>query len=333
MEWFRRTHSESTDRTLNLLLLPWPLEVLPSDFKKAAAPNHLSLAEGFGFFDFDPSKRPPVDKIGQIVDAAQAQVGDIHGIILPESALSERDFREAKRLLSSHSPQVGFFLSGVRKPDTNCALMTVFEPQDAAATESEDRGQDFEQHKHHRWYLDDDQIRQYHLGGSLHPDTRWWESMKVRSRRLHFLSYYDWLVMVPLVCEDLARPDPVADIVRAVGPNLVIALLLDGPQLAQRWSGRYASILADDPGSSVLSLTSLGMVTRSNPPGTSPSRVVALWRDPRNGHREISLDRGSDGVVVMLSGMQDDEWTADGRKDSGTANCLVLSGVEQVAAP
>jgi hypothetical protein len=33
-------------------------------------------------------------------------------------------------------------------------------------------------------------------------------------------------------------------------------------------------------GSAVLTLTSLGMVERSRPPGVAPSRVVALWKDP-----------------------------------------------------
>ena len=46
---------------------------------------------------------------------------------------------------------------------------------------------------------------------------------------------------------------------RAVGPNLIIALLADGPQIASRWPGRYAAAFADDPGSSVLTLTSAGM--------------------------------------------------------------------------
>jgi 5-methylcytosine-specific restriction enzyme A len=50
---------------------------------------------------------------------------------------------------------------------------------------------------------------------------------------------------------------------RSVGPNLVVALLMDGPQLTARWPARYASVLADDPGSSVLTLTSLGMCLRS----------------------------------------------------------------------
>jgi hypothetical protein len=35
------------------------------------------------------------------------------------------------------------------------------------------------QSKHHRWSLDDAQIRQYHLAGALHPHIRWWEAMEV----------------------------------------------------------------------------------------------------------------------------------------------------------
>ena len=41
----------------------------------------------------------------------------------------------------------------------------------------------------------------------------------------------------------------------AIGPNLVFTLLMNGPQLKTRWPARYAKILADDPGSSVLSIT------------------------------------------------------------------------------
>ena len=49
-------------------------------------------------------------------------------------------------------------------------------------------------------------------------------------------------------------------------------------------------MLADDPGSSVLTLTSHGMVERSRPPGRDASRVVALWKDPTRGVREIPLE-------------------------------------------
>ena len=65
-----------------------------------------------------------------------------------------------------------------------------------------------------------------------------------------------------LICEDLARSEPCHSAVRSVGPNLVFVLLMDGPQIASRWSARYATSLADDPGSAVLTLTSRGPSSR-----------------------------------------------------------------------
>ena len=78
------------------------------------------------------------------------------------------------------------------------------------------------------------------------------------------------------VCQDLAAIDDVAELVRSVGPTVIYTPLLDGPQLSSRWSARYASVLADDPGSAVLTLTSYGMVQRSRPHGRDSSPVVGL---------------------------------------------------------
>ncbi len=69
------------------------------------------------------------------------------------------------------------------------------------------------------------------------------------------------------------NPSPGATILRAVGPNLVVCLLLDGPQSKERWSTRAAAALADDPGSSVLTLTSLGMLRRAEEAYCSRTRV------------------------------------------------------------
>ena len=111
----------------------------------------------------------------------------------------------------------------------------------------------FVQHKHHRWRLDRHQIAQYGLNGRLSPARDWWEDCTTGDRELSFISCSPWFTMCSLVCEDLARQDPVSEIIRAVGPNLVIALLMDGPQLTSRWASRYATVLADDPGTSVFS--------------------------------------------------------------------------------
>ena len=141
-----------------------------------------------------------------------------------------------------------------------------------------------------------------------------------------------WLVLSVLICEDLARPDPAGDLIRAVGPNLVIALLMDGPQIKERWSARYATTLADDPGSSVLTVTSIGMSLLSRPfAGPSRGRIVALWKDAkRNAPVEIELPDGYDGVVLSLTARWFEEFTADGRSDGKSASHPVLSGVHPV---
>src|SRR5262249_49474169 len=149
------------------------------------------------------------------------------------------------------------------------------------------------QNKHHRWSLDERQIDQYHLGGALHPRIRWWEAMDVPRREIQFIELGDEITLVSLVCEDLAQVDDVAEVIRSVGPTMVITPLLDGPQLASRWSARYASVLADDPGSTVVTLTSFGMVQRCRPNGRDVSPVVALCKDPVRGTREIRLETGA----------------------------------------
>ena len=65
--------------------------------------------------------------------------------------------------------------------------------------------------------------------------------------------------------KDLAQIDEAAHVMRSVGPTIVIIPLLDGPQLSSGWAARYASVLADDPGSAVLTLTSYGMACRIPP--------------------------------------------------------------------
>ena len=127
--------------------------------------------------------------------------------------------------------------------------------------------------------------------------------------------------------------------VRSLGPNLVFALLMDGPQKANRWPGTYATGLAADPGSSVLTLTSLGLVTKSNETWKAldsknePAQTIALWRNsPRASSNqggtispaasseivELDLDPGSQALVVQLYSEPAQETTMDGRSNSDT---------------
>ena len=113
------------------------------------------------------------------------------------------------------------------------------------------------------------------------------------------------------------------------GPNLVFALLMDGPQLRDRWPGRYAMTLADDPGSSVLSLTSLGLMRRSSYLFRS-RECVALWRDSQGETNEIEIPAGAHGLLISLSRETHEEFTLDGRGDGGSAYSWTLTGSTSV---
>jgi hypothetical protein len=262
-----------------------------------------------------------------LVDNARKAVSTIHGVVFPELALTARQCDEISDALIKEGV---FLICGVRdgptresKASQNYLRFDVpFEPKLWCR-----------QDKHHRWRLDKRQIVQYGLGSCLDVASKWWEHFAVGNRELNFVALDDWLTVCPLICEDLARQDPISDLVRAVGPNLVIALLMDGPQLPSRWPARYATVLADDPGSSVLTLTSIGMSELSRPPSVAnASRAVALWKDAKTGEAiSIELPPNKDGVVLSLSRELVQEYSADGRDDGKTTGYPTLSGIHYVS--
>jgi hypothetical protein len=147
---------------------------------------------------------------------------------------------------------------------------------------------------------------------------------------VQFVEVGEGITVVALVCEDLAQIDNVAELLRSVGPTIVITPLLDGPQLASRWAARYASVLADDPGSAVLTLTSAGMALRSRPQGRDPSRVIALWKDPVRGMREIPLEPDAQGVLLTASADLTTRRSSDGRRPIDNCTEFFDVGVYQV---
>ena len=169
------------------------------------------------------------------------------------------------------------------------------------------------------------------LGPALHPHIRWWEAMDVPRKEIHFVEVAE-LVLASLVCEDLAHNDDIAQLIRSVGPTIVLNLLLDGPQLTSRWTARYASVLADDPGSAVLTLTSYGMVERSRPSGRDASRVIALEKDPTRGVREIALEPGAQGVLLTVCIDRATRYSADRRWPIDNSTSCYGVAVHQVRA-
>jgi hypothetical protein len=139
--------------------------------------------------------------------------------------------------------------------------------------------------------------------------------------------------LATLVCEDLARVDPVQAIIRSIGPNLVIALLMDGPQLEHRWGGRYATVLADDPGSAVLTLTSAGMLARSVRPGEVVPREIALWKGNEGITQELKLPAGDHALLLTVTRRSEEQFTLDGRSDYCFTHRLEISGVHGLRHP
>jgi hypothetical protein len=329
-KWFAVPSFSPEGLGLNLLIVPWPLQIDPSQFSltQPLKSEIQNLPAEYGFFTFVHKKEEAeevVKVVSRLYEAGVAKLGRIDGVILPEAAVS----LDGHRGLSKWVLEKGAFLiTGVgesSKPGIEQGTNTVH--IDIPGMET------LIQKKHHRWKLDGSQIAQYGLGGRLHPEKKWWEHISVTDRQIVFVSMLPWLVMCPLICEDLARPDPIGDVIRAVGPNLIVALLMDGPQIKERWGARYATTLADDPGSSVLSITSLGMagLSRALYGAASRSRVIALWKDPQSGAAtEIELPPDNDAVVLSLTVRYLEEWTADGRSDGGNAGCPMLSGIHPV---
>ena len=310
----------------NLLLLPWPLEVKASDFRPLDDSVRRPTKEPFAFFEFAPAAGLDFDLLDRVLVAAREEAGAVDVVMLPESAVEEGEIDELEAVLQRHG--VVFLQAGVRRasalpetPPGNWLHIGVNSGLQKGGLRGEPGAGWFHirQRKHHRWSLDESQIYQYHLGGTLHPSIRWWEAMEVPRRAIEFVEVAE-LTMVCLVCEDLAQHDDIAQLVRSVGPTVVLAALLDGPQLMTRWAARYASVLADDPGSAVLSLTSFGMVQRSKPHSLDASSVVALWRDPSRGFREIPLETGAHGVVLTVCMDRVARRSADSRwpVDNGT---------------
>lgn len=323
-EWISAAQ-DTKHHCFNLLVVPWPFNVEPNQFTATRSKGVADVVQtdSYGLFTYAPSPGPSLEFVRKLLAFAQAKLGQVDGIVFPELAMSRKEF---EHLATDFVTPDCFLVSGVGRPSRregdpglNQALLQI----GLRLAEGVQMGTLFEQRKHHRWKLTKSQILQYGLAGSLHPETDWWEHISVGERTLSFVTFRPWLTMSVLICEDLARPDPVGDVLRAVGPNLIIALLTDGPQVMGRWPGRYAGALADDPGSSVLTVTSLGASTLSKPSSGNPnrSRSIALWRDAKNGARELELPQGASALLLNMTVEYHEEWTADGRsdgKDRGT---------------
>ena len=322
---------------LNILAVPFPYAIHGTDFVRAPSPTNPAA----GYFELqqrwlEPSSTQSgleelVHLVENLIDEAQREVGRIHLVVFPEAALTRVLTLKLAEGLATRYPTLEAVISGTIDPIIGQDGLQRFRNNAISVELIDGRiAAELIQHKHHRWRLDRDQIENYGLAHELDPRLDWWENLDVDQRQLSFvLNRRNWVRTV-LICEDLARFDPVLPAINAIGPNLVIALLLDGPQLSTRWPARYATVLADDPGSAVLSLTSLGMVERARKRGVDFRRVVGLWKDPSGQTKELELPENHHGLVLTLTLRDSTQWTMDRRSDDGMSTHLTLSGVRSV---
>lgn len=319
--------------TFNLLVVPHPFTVAAAQFGAVEFPDDPDAK----YFSFNHRRgKLTRSALGRLIAEAADRVGRISGLILPEAAISNS---ESKSLLGASTGTLpgglDFLVCGVTtKPSARKGVWG--KNQALVRMNDGENVREYRQDKHHRWRLTGDQLRMYHITSPLHPEHNWWESIQLPLRKLAFFELGRTCVITVLICEDLARPDPAGDLIRAVGPDLVVALLQDGPQLSNRWPSRFAGVLSDDPGSSVLTVTSLGMCERSRPLqslASPPSRVIAMWRDPIRGHCEIALPPGHHAAVLTIVKQTSTELSADGRNDGESSTTLTLGSVETLTIP
>ena len=314
--WNQLVELPELDGGLNALLLPWPLVVHPHALHETDSVG-AKMPDTFGLFTYDMSDGPiDVRRIRMLLSEAERLVGEIHAVIFPELSLSERDFQRVLRVVGDR-----LVVAGIGTPATPDRLGR----NDVAIGVSSSSRGTYRQSKHHRWRLDRSQLEQYGVSMRFGARSSWWEAISLSPRRCSFFSVNKWFTFCVLICEDLARQDPVAELVRCVGPNLVIALLMDGPQIPDRWSARYATVLAEDPRSSVLTISSAGLVDLARSQYGGGPRSIGLWKDAiSGGARQIVLEPGAEGIVLTMQSEMQTEWTADGRHDDGTTGYLRL---------
>jgi hypothetical protein len=317
---------------LNLLLVPYPFVIDRGKFSKvkSSTSGRRRLAESFACFSYEPESSIAWlgSEFPKLLAAAQEKVPGkrIDGVVLPELSLrGDSELQMAASEVLKVFPgawTVGGFHDPNGGDPINTAGMFVRVSDSFSGEASEpDILLGYRQPKHHRWLLESSQIKDYGLDTELHTNYCYWEQTNVTDRRVQFFPFKRSFTLCLLVCEDLARQEPASRLVRAVGPNLVIALLMDSQQLDHRWPARYASVLAEDPGSSVLSLTSLGMIKLHSENKNHDSPVaIGLWRDSWQPTRpkEIRLEAGAKAVVLRISQKQRNEYSTDGRKSMAT---------------
>jgi hypothetical protein len=99
----------------NLLLLPWPLRVRASDFRPVGEVHRIAK-DPYGFFEFVPAEGLDLDLLDRVLVAARQEADSVDVVVLPESAVDERELDDLETLLGRHG--VIGLVAGVRQTTT-----------------------------------------------------------------------------------------------------------------------------------------------------------------------------------------------------------------------
>ena len=342
-----RARAQPIERsTANVLLVPFPYAIGDGDISF----HVIEIDEGLGRFTMRRQSWMPsadtaatatlfADFLDGLVDAAQKSSGEpVHAVVLPEQSLSLEVADKVAAILAAKQKSLEAFIAGVlvepagkRRLPGNRVLVRLFH-------EGVTKGY-WQQPKHHRWRLTDQQAASYGFKPDV-PDLSWWEGIDVTNRQVYVGQLHTGGIFTCLVCEDLARIEPVHSIVRAIGPSLIVALLFDGPQLKTRWAAHAMAGLVEDPGASVLSLTSLAPAYRwwenkRDRAAAMDGVQVGLWRDCTMADaEELKLKKGQHALLLPLKMKYVTERTLDRRSDDGNAQVVTKrSAVLPIAHP
>lgn len=259
--------------------------------------------------------------IKKLIDKARADGSEVNALILPEYALDWETYDKVACHIRDHQPEIEFMVSGVSSDcilkKGNLVVSTLFVTRSKQDGTEERIALTHSRPKHHRWRVDKKQIENYGIGAHLADDTEWWEYINIGNRVMHLDVLRNNSTFTALICEDLARSDPAHPWLRALGPHLIFALLMDGPQLTKRWPAQYATGLADDPCSSVLTLTSHGLIGLSNAKKADDkkSHSIGLWRQDNDTNLSVQCNPTAKqfATLLHLSANEIQEFTLTGR--------------------
>jgi hypothetical protein len=343
--WIPASDTRKHNEPFNILIVPFPYFIPGGSFRPVdgcfpgEARERVFTLDPDKWMNRDPTRTSQVtaqefaDFLYGLIVEARAELEPVHAIVLPETAIRFELANQVADILAARTHAAGIrfelLLAGVLSKEDGKGrnLAAIYRFLNGKVVQ-----RSF-QSKHHRWGLDGGQIRRYQLGHVLDPHSKWWEQINVGDRACYISSFRSYATLSVLVCEDLARYDPVLTVMNAIGPNLVVALLMDGPQLEHRWPGRYATALADDPGSAVLTVTSFGMVCRSRNPGDETNREIALWKEPNGRAQALKLPRGSHGLLLTLTNRLVEQFTLDGRGDGKMTMQFTLGAAHGISHP